>query len=153
MWIPIIRGSRLFYLLWQWISSFGCILGKYQSIFYSSFLHIINLNISKLADLRGIYETLICVYRSVHYLHSILASGKRLWLENTCENYNYPCATPTKLYCANSHRGYYNLSLLILTFYWMYHLEGEMAYSQEACSLRKLKKFSPGLKCMIFIRF
>lgn len=40
-----------------------CILGK--SIFHSSFLHIINLCISRLAYLRGIYKTLIWVYHSV----------------------------------------------------------------------------------------
>ena len=61
----IIKGAPLFYLLSRWISSFGCILGKYQSISYSSFLYTINLYISKLVDLRGIYKTLIWVYDSV----------------------------------------------------------------------------------------
>lgn len=59
------REHHCFFLPSWWISSFGCILGKYQSIVYSSYLNIINLHISKLVDLRGLYKTLIWAYHSV----------------------------------------------------------------------------------------
>lgn len=54
-----------FFLLLWWISSFGCILGKHQSIFSSSYLDFINLHISKLLDLRGLFKTLFFVSFSV----------------------------------------------------------------------------------------
>lgn len=41
------------------------ILGKYQSIFYSSYFNIISLQINKFVDLRGIYKILIWACHSV----------------------------------------------------------------------------------------
>lgn len=64
-----------FFLLLWWISSFGCILGKHQSIFSSSYLDLINLHISKLLDLWGLFKTLVFCIIQCHYLHYILASG------------------------------------------------------------------------------